>query len=156
VYHRTLDTYQTEDIVSTVYMKAIKNINSLRAKSESEIFAWFLRIAYTTFIDSLRTDKSHESLDDHEHAHGYSTNFQADIDNRTKLEEVMNFMETLSERERTILMLRIWEGRSYQEISTITGESVANAKQIVSRSLAKISANVSYMFIFSLLLHYVY
>jgi DNA-directed RNA polymerase specialized sigma24 family protein len=48
--------------------------------------------------------------------------------------------------------MRIWDELSYEEIAAITGESVANAKQIVSRSLTKIAANVSYLFIFSVLL----
>ena len=155
VYHRTLDTYKTEDIVSTVYMKAMKNIASLRATSESEVFAWILKIAYNTFIDDIRGEKPTDSLEETAEP-GYSSNFQADIDNRSKLQEVLEFIETLSERERTILTLRIWEERSYEEIATITGQSVANCKQIVSRSLSKISANVTHLFIFSFLLHYVF
>lgn len=67
----------------------------------------------------------------------------------------MNFLGTLSEKERTILTMRIWDDLSYAEISEITGESVANAKKIVSRTMAKIAANVTYIFIFSLFLSYV-
>lgn len=67
----------------------------------------------------------------------------------------MNFLGTLSEKERTILTMRIWDDLSYAEISEITGESVANAKKIVSRTMAKIAANITYIFIFSLFLSYV-
>lgn len=67
----------------------------------------------------------------------------------------MNFLQTLTERERTLLTMRVWDGLSYTEISEITGESVANAKKIVSRTMAKISANITYLFIFSLFLSYV-
>ena len=52
-------------------------------------------------------------------------------------------MEAFSERDRMILSMRIWDDLSYDEISLITGESVANSKKIVSRSLEKIAANVS-------------
>ena len=34
IFHRTLDTTLTEDIISEVYMKAIKSISSLKAKTE--------------------------------------------------------------------------------------------------------------------------
>ena len=86
------------------------------------------------------------------HEPGYEKNHAADIDNQSKLEEVLNFMNTLSERDRLILSMRVWDELSYEEIAAITDESVANCKQIVSRSLAKISANVSYLFMFSILL----
>ena len=51
--------------------------------------------------------------------------------------------------------MRIWDELSYAEISEITGESVSNAKKIVSRTMTKIAANVTYIFIFSFLLSYV-
>jgi DNA-directed RNA polymerase specialized sigma24 family protein len=52
-------------------------------------------------------------------------------------------MDTLSLRDRNIVMMRIWDDMSYEDISGITGESVANSKKIVSRTLEKIAANVS-------------
>jgi DNA-directed RNA polymerase specialized sigma24 family protein len=52
-------------------------------------------------------------------------------------------MDTLSLRDRNIVMMRIWDDMSYEDISRITGESVANSKKIVSRTLEKIAANVS-------------
>lgn len=76
------------------------------------------------------------------------------MDNKSKLEEVLSYMDTLSEKEQAILRLRIWDELSYQEIADITGESVDNAKKIVSRSLAKISANVEYLLFFTLALNY--
>ena len=64
-------------------------------------------------------------------------------------------MDTIPERDRMILTLRIWDDLSYDEISQITGESLSNAKKIVSRTLEKIAANVSEILIFSILLQYV-
>lgn len=72
------------------------------------------------------------------------------------LTEVMNYMETLPERDRAIITLRIWEDLSYEEIAKITGESISNAKKIISRNLEKISANITYCLIFSLLITYVF
>ena len=95
-------------------------------------------------IDALRIPES-EDVTLNDEYFGYSLNHTTDIDNKTKLNEVLNFMKTLTEREQTILTLRIWDDLSYDEISFITGESVVNTKQIVSRSLAKIAANVSYI-----------
>lgn len=153
IYHRTLDTPQTEDIVSMVFMKAFRSVKSFRGTTEGEYFSWLLRIAYNTMIDSFR-DVTHESLDDHEASFWKDTMVAHDMDNKSKLEEVLSYMDTLSEKEQAILRLRIWDELSYQEIADITGESVDNAKKIVSRSLAKISANVEYLLFFTLALNY--
>jgi DNA-directed RNA polymerase specialized sigma24 family protein len=56
--------------------------------------------------------------------------------------------DTFSERDKNILLLRIWDDMSYDEIAQITGESVSNSKKIVSRSLAKIGANISFSALF--------
>ncbi len=155
VYHRTLDTHLTEDIVSMVYMKAMKNIKSLKAQSEGEFFSWMLKIAYTTLIDTVRTSRTHDEIDEESSDFGFENDIAKDLDNKNKLEEVLSFMSWFSERDRAILTLRIWDELSYEEISSITGESIDNCKKIVSRSLMKITANISYIFIFSLLLSYV-
>ncbi len=105
-------------------------------------------------IDALRDNSPHDDIEDHDEALGFEAQHASDIDNRTKLAEVLSFMESLTERDKTILTLRIWDELSYEEIAVITGESVSNAKQIVSRSLAKIAANVSYLFLFTYILSY--
>jgi DNA-directed RNA polymerase specialized sigma24 family protein len=51
---------------------------------------------------------------------GYQDSGIDNIDNKTKLQEVLTFMDTLSERERIILTYRIWDDMSYAEISEIT------------------------------------
>lgn len=151
LYHRTLDTQLTEDIISDVYLKVIQKSESIRATTEGEFFSWIFRIAYTTLIDTIRSQKPHDSLDEMLIEPGHSRDIALDIDNKNTLQEVMTFLETLSERDRTILTLRIWDDLSYDEISEITGESVANAKQIVSRSLARIAANVPHLFFLGIL-----
>ena len=154
IFHRTLDTTETEDIISVVYMKAIKHIRTFHGTTEGEFFSWILRVAYTTYIDSTRGE-THESLEDSLIDPGYSLDHAHDIDTREKLSEVLDFLDTLTERDRAIITLRIWDELSYEEITHITGESVSNAKKIVSRSLQKIAANVQYIFLFSILLTYV-
>lgn len=148
IFHRTLDTYITEDIISQVYMKAMKSIQNFRGKTDGEFFSWVLRIAHTTFLDYVRVDHVEESIDEMIHEPGYERDVAHDIDTRDTLAQVLEYMEQLSPKEKSILTLRIWDELSYDEISAITGESVANSKKIVSRALEKIAANVSYCFIF--------
>ena len=155
VFHRVLDTYIAEDIVSQVYMKVIKGLRSFRGDTEGEFFSWVLRIAYTTTLDSWRYQVDTDAIDHSSIEFWYSTDLAADIDTHDKLSEVLNYMEVLPERDRAIITMRIWDDLSYEEIAKISGESLSNAKKIVSRGLEKITANVSYCIIFSLILAYV-
>lgn len=151
IYHRTNDHERSEDIVADTYMKAIKRISGFRGVHEGEFFSWIYRIAYTTLVDQSRSTHTTESLDDLDI--GYTPTMAKDLDTSSRLEAVIGFLQTLSEKEQTILTMRIWDDLSYAEISEITGESVANSKKIVSRTLVKIHANIASFFIFSFLLY---
>lgn len=105
------------------------------------------RIAYTTMIDAIRLRGEAFSLDVIEQS-GVSVSHATDIDNREKLREVEEFLTKLSERERSIITMRIWDDMPYEDISLIMGESVANVKQIVSRTLTKIAANIQSLLLF--------
>jgi RNA polymerase sigma-70 factor, ECF subfamily len=156
LFYRTLDTERTESLISDVYTKAMRSISKLRWESEWEFYSWILQIAYTTFIDSTRTTHDDVQLDDIEWEPSYTTDMDGDIDNRDKLRAVLDYINTsLSERDKNIIMMRIWDDMSYEDISRITGESVSNSKKIVSRTLEKISANVSAFCLLALVLQHV-
>lgn len=154
IFHRTLDVSLTEDIVSQVYFKALKTIKNFRGNTEWEFFSWILRIGYTTMIDNLKWHEESTSLDELVFEPGYHDSWIDNIDNKTKIQEVLTFMDTLNERERIILTYRIWDDMSYTEISAITGESVDNCKKIVSRTLEKIGSNVTPLTLLTLLISY--
>lgn len=154
IFHRTLDIALSEDIVSQVYYKALRTIKNFRGNTEGEFFSWILRIGYTTMIDTLKWHENETSLDEIVFEPSYDDQGLDNIDNKTKLEEVMKFMDTLSERERIILTYRIWDDMSYAEISEITWESVDNCKKIVSRTLEKIGSNITPLTLLTIILSY--
>lgn len=156
LFYRTLDTDSTESLVSDVYAKAINQIRKFRGNTEWEFFSWILQIAYTTFIDSTRKKYENTSLEDIEWEAAYTLHIESDIDNRDQISQVLKYMdENLSPRDKNIIMMRIWDEMSYEEISRITGESVSNSKKIVSRVLQKISANIAHFSLLFLVLEHV-
>ena len=70
------------------------------------------------------------------------------IDHKTKLESVMNYLNTLKSEQKEIVIMRIWDDLSYAEIGTITGKSVDSCKKTVSRLLIQIQSNVVSLCIF--------
>jgi DNA-directed RNA polymerase specialized sigma24 family protein len=70
-------------------------------------------------------------------------NFWDNIDDKNKLEEVIDFLKSLKVEKREILIMRIWNDLSYKEISEITWKSVDNCKKITSRVLKDINTNLA-------------
>jgi DNA-directed RNA polymerase specialized sigma24 family protein len=67
----------------------------------------------------------------------------------------MEYMKTLTEKERTIVTMRIWDDLSFEEITRITGESESNIRKILSRTLMKITSNITTLSILLFFLHHV-
>lgn len=155
VYHRVMDTMDAQDIVSDIYMKALRKVSTFRGTEEWEFFSWLYRIAYTSIIDGSRHKEDKASLDELEYDPWTPSMSEKQVANEMTLEKVLAYLNTMPARDKSLLIMRIWDDLSYSEISQITGVSIDNAKKIVSRTLTKISANVTYLFIFSLFLSYV-
>jgi RNA polymerase sigma-70 factor, ECF subfamily len=156
IFHRVLDTIHTEDILSHVYEKALKNITKFRWTTENELYSWLYQIAYTTIVDFSRKSHDVESLDELIWEPRYEEDKWKLFDHREKLDEVLSYLKTLSEKERNIITMRIWDDMEYSEIAKITGESESNLRKILSRTIAKIAANVSPLAFISLILIHVW
>lgn len=140
VYLKTSNKELAEDIVSDVFISALNNINSFKFDENSNVKAWLYRIANNKVIDFYRTNKNYEEIWDYLEM-SIKTDIWANIDNKTKLEEVVSYLQDIKKEHREIVLYRIWEDLSYREISEITGKSVDNCKKVVSRTLKNISAN---------------
>lgn len=144
-FYKTYDKEIAEDITSDVFMKAFKSIWTFKWENSNDMWAWIYRIAYNTVIDYYRTKKESVQLENIEETIWYREDFSKSFDEKTKIDEVLKFLETLPEAHKSILTMRIWDDLSYKEISQITGQSVDNCKQIVSRNLRKIQENITFM-----------
>ncbi|MDD2871724.1 MAG: RNA polymerase sigma factor [Candidatus Gracilibacteria bacterium] len=150
VYLKTTNKELAEDIVSDVFISALNSINSFRIDETSSVKSWIYRIAHNKVIDYYRTFKQTEDIGDYLDMSVQTDNAEQ-IDNKDKLNEVLQYLNTIKKEQREILIYRIWDDLSYNEISEITGKSVDNCKKIVSRQLKIISANFV-IFIFILIM----
>lgn len=151
IYMKTSNQEIAEDITSEVFYKAMNSITTFKSNEESSSFkSWIYTIANNKVIDFYRTQKTETDIEDcfdlwihHD--------FADDVDNKEKLEKVLEFLETLKPDQKEIIMLRIWEDLSYKEIAEITWKTLDNCKKIISRSLKNIQANFI-LFLFIILL----
>jgi len=78
-----------------------------------------------------------------------SETFFSALQNIWNFDTDKGYLNTLTKKERDVIIYRIWYDLSFSEISEILGLSLDNCKKISSRTLKKISANfLSFLFIF--------
>ena len=120
------DEERARDIVQDSYEKLWRNAENVNfGKVKSYLFT----TAYHTMIDILRKDKRQTYLADHQ--------IPEDVHDKqySDLAEILNIaVGQLPEIQRTVVLLRDYEGYSYQEIGDITTLSEAQVKVYIYRA----------------------
>lgn len=152
IYLKTSNQEIAEDITSDVFMKALNSISNFDTEKQNYSFqSWIYTIANNKVIDYYRTKKETSDIEDCFNLWD-TIDFAQEVDNKDKLLEIQQYLETLKSDQREILILRIWEDLSYKEIAEITWKSEDNCKKIVSRNLKNIAANfIFFLFILFLI-----
>ncbi|EHL87459.1 sigma-70 family RNA polymerase sigma factor [Tannerella sp. 6_1_58FAA_CT1] len=116
-----------EDILQESLIKAYRSLDEFRG--ESRLFTWLYRIATNESLQFLRRKKlsftPYEEVSDMLIQTLYAEN-NTDAD-----ELLLRFQEAilrLPEKQRVVFNLRYYDELSYEEISRITGQSVATLK----------------------------
>ncbi len=110
-------------------------------ESRSSIATWLLAIARNLLIDHMRASKAsrHQPLDE---AVLDSVAASPDRPNVGLDPELERALAELKPRERELVALRFGGDLTFQELALLTGLSVANVQQILSRSLRRMRSNL--------------
>ena len=148
IYYKTLHKEITEDLTSQTFFKALKNINNFDDKIGS-FSSWLYRIARNTVIDYYRTKKTDKNIDDvWDLASKQDT--EAEIDVSQKLEQVKQYLQKLNTTQREIVIMRLWDGLSYQEIAEITSKTITSCKMTFSRVMTKLRQDMAFVIFYIL------
>jgi len=126
IVHNIKDKDEAKDVVQDAFEKFWKNHENVQfEKAKSYLFT----AAYHTMIDRIRRSKKTEPMDDddynnHSHSKQYS-------DLREILRDAVN---KLPEIQRSVVLLRDYEGYSYEEIGEITGLNESQVKVYIYRA----------------------
>jgi len=120
------DEEQARDIVQDTFAKMWEKAKDVSfSKSKSYLFT----AAYNTMIDCIRKQKRQEDID------GYTHLSQTGSAGYSDLKEILDeAVERLPDIQRTVLLLRDYEGYSYQEIGEITGLNESQVKVYIYRA----------------------
>jgi RNA polymerase sigma-70 factor (ECF subfamily) len=128
IYGIIFDRHLAEDLAQEAFIRAYQAL--ARFKGESTVYTWLYRIAVNLALDAKRRLKRApvDSLDDVPEAGMELPQSSRLRPDRQAATEELNAamrggMEGLSDTHRTVLVLREWEGLSYQEIAAATGSS---------------------------------
>lgn len=120
------DVHKAEDIVQDSYEKLWKNFENVNAE---KVKSYLFTTAYHTMIDTIRKDKRSSysedlTLQEESHENNYS-------DLSEILEEAVG---RLPEIQRMVLLLRDYEGYSYEEIGDLTTLNESQVKVYIYRA----------------------
>lgn len=133
IYYKTHHKETAEDLTSETFMKALTKISGFD-ESKGTFSSWLYKIARNTVIDFYRTKKSNLNIDDIWDL-ANEEDIACDLDTKQKLTEVKKYLKTLKSEQREIVILRVWEGMSYKEISEAMDKSEASCKMTFSRTI---------------------
>ncbi|MDQ2179360.1 RNA polymerase sigma factor [Marinifilum sp. D714] len=120
------DEDKARDIVQDSFEKLWRNIENVNYQ---KVKSYLFTTAYHTMIDLIRKEKRKEDFEnvdvkEYSHSEQYSD-----------LKEVLNIaLEKLSDVQRSVILLRDYEGYSYAEIAKITDLSESQVKVYIYRA----------------------
>ena len=127
---RLLPPERAEDVVQQTFVKAYEAMH--RDASELNLRPWLYRIAHNGALNALR-DRSlgHAELD--ERIDGVERPEQA-YERTVGLRDLVVAVQALPERQRSAILLRELEGRSYDEIAAALGVTDGAVRQLLNRA----------------------
>ncbi|MDZ7741972.1 MAG: RNA polymerase sigma factor [Bacteroidota bacterium] len=120
------DEDKADDIVQDAFVKMWEKVETIRFdKAKSYLFT----AAYHTMIDAIRKDKRLVEQEESHHNILTSENDYSDLS-----EILHEAMDTLPEIQKSVILLRDYEGYSYEEIGEITKLNESQVKVYIYRA----------------------
>jgi len=114
------DAERADDIVQDTWEKLWRNVAEIEYPV---VKSWLFTTAYRTMIDIIRRENRMTSLENTDY-HSFTSETQY-----SDLNEVLHLaLERLPENQKSLVLLRDYEGYSYREIGEITGMTEAQVK----------------------------
>jgi RNA polymerase sigma-70 factor (ECF subfamily) len=123
-----------EDLTEMVFIKAMQHID--RFTTEKGTFqSWLYRIAHNTVIDHYKTYKQTTGMQEHTIAHDQIGVLEERLDIQNQIAHVTKAMQSLTDEQREVLILRFIEDLSPKEIAFIVDKHEDAVRAIQYRAL---------------------
>lgn len=136
IYFKTFHKETAEDLTSKVFMKAYTALPSFR-EDKGTFSAWLYSIARNSVIDHYRASRTTLDIEDVWDLKS-GEDIPRDTDAKMSLEKVEMYLKDLPSAQRELVIMRVWQELSYEEIAAITGKTEASCKMMFSRTMQKL------------------
>lgn len=123
-----------EDITSEVFLKVYNKLDTFDEEKAS-LSTWIYTIARNKLTDFYRTRKVFEEVSENETD---AASVEDEVCDAETLETLADALETLDERERDIILLRFYSGKTLKDIALQMGISYAYVKILQNKALDKL------------------
>jgi RNA polymerase sigma-70 factor (ECF subfamily) len=137
--YRVSSRADAEDLTQLTFERALRAWDRFDPKRASHR-TWLMSIASNLLVDHYRRDRSRTQEPIEDHLEGQD--LTAESSDSGVSPEIAAALERLADRERELIALRFGGELTGPEIAELTGLSLANVQQIISRALRKMRARL--------------
>jgi len=133
IYSKVKDRDVTEDIFQDTFIKVIRTLKRGRYNEEGKFLPWIMRIAHNLIIDYFRKSNRMPSFKNTDEFDIFSVlsdgvfNAENRLINEQIHTDVRALVEELPDEQKQVLLMRIYNDMSFNEISENTGVSINTA-----------------------------
>lgn len=134
-----------EELAQETFVRAFKGLNSLQ--SDAQLSTWLFGIAKNVARESLRSRRRNQNLVELDHltdVESSANHLQPDghLLNKELSGVIQNALLSLDEDKRLVFSLKVLHHLSYDEITEITGFSIAKLKTDLHRAKAEMRRRI--------------
>lgn len=128
------DTHAAADVVQQVFLR-LSQLPPAKHPAPAATKSWLYRVTHNQAVDHIRSEQRRRQA--HE-THAERTRLDAAPSTEARIAIVLQHVDQLDEKARSVLLLRLQEGLSYQEISDITGLSPGNVGYVLHHAVREV------------------
>jgi RNA polymerase sigma-70 factor (ECF subfamily) len=137
--HLTRDVHQAEDLTQETFAAAWEK--SATFQGRSSLATWLHRIAYTKFLDALRTGRRAAQLQERRSSVPVLTTEPFDsVMADDEARRLYQALENMRAPDRAVLALHYLQGLSYREMAAVLDEPAGTIKWRTSEALNRLRA----------------
>jgi RNA polymerase sigma-70 factor (ECF subfamily) len=133
IYTKLNDRDVADDVFQDTFIKVIKTLKSNSYNEEGKFLPWVMRIAHNLIIDHYRKEKKMPKIRETDDFSIFSvlqdSSNNAEINIITEIieKDLKKIIQELPEDQKEVLIMRLYQDLSFNEIAELTGVSINTA-----------------------------
>ena len=132
---------QAEDVGQEAFLRVVRAAGSYRPTAQ--FTTWLYRIVVNLCLDAKRRSARDPGELAESVAAASGDNPQADAEAREQAAFIRGAVDSLSDRQRTVVILHRYHGLSHQEVAEATGWSVSAVESLLVRAYANLRKSLA-------------